>query len=49
MFLEGLVKPCVAHSEGIYLSEELKREATVDEINERSIARRLPVEVWEAY
>ena len=49
MFLEGLVKHCVAHSEGIYLSEELSREATVDEINERSIARRLPVEVWEAY
>jgi hypothetical protein len=30
-------------SEGIYLSEELGREVTVDEIKERSITRRLPV------
>ena len=30
-------------SEGIYLSEELGREVTVDEIKERSVARRLPV------
>jgi hypothetical protein len=48
LFLEGLVKHCVAHSEGIYLSEELVREFTVDEIKEHSVARRLPVEVWEA-
>ena len=30
-------------SEGIYLSEELGREVTVDEIKEHSITRRLPV------
>ena len=30
-------------SEGIYLSEELGREVTVEEIKERSVARRLPV------
>jgi hypothetical protein len=30
-------------SGGIYLSEELGREVTVDEIKERSVARRLDV------
>jgi hypothetical protein len=43
LFLGALMKRCMAHSEGIYLSEELGREATVDEIKEHSIARRLPV------
>ena len=30
-------------SEGIYLSEELGREVTVDEIKEQSVSRRLDV------
>jgi hypothetical protein len=43
LFLEGLMKRGMAHSEGIYLSEELSREVIVDEIKEHSVARRLPV------
>ena len=43
LVLDGLMKHGLAHSEGIYLSEELGREVTVDEIKERSVARRLPV------
>ena len=43
LLLDGLMKHGLAHSEGTYLSEELGREATVDEIKEHSIARRLPV------
>jgi hypothetical protein len=43
LFFDGLMKRGMVHSEGIYLSEELSREVTVDEIKERSVARRLPV------
>ena len=43
LFLDALMKCGMAHSEGIYLSEELSREVTVDEIKEHSVARKLPV------
>ncbi len=37
------MKDGVAHAIGIYRSEELSREVTVDEIKEHSVTRRLPV------
>lgn len=45
LFFDGLMKRGMADSEGIYLSEELSREVTVDEIIDHSVAHRLHVYV----